>query len=492
VIRSIRGRLLIALFATGSVLLVCLFAAMYFSIHQKLSQTMDAAILSKAQAVTAMCEQDAGEVNFDFDAEPIAEFLDNPLKHRNKAFFEIRLENGAILGRSPSLRDADLALAAGATRTPMYDDVILPGGRPGRSITFAFVPVFEGFDGQQHAATNAAPRTAVIVVAQETEELLETLHAILIRMIAGGVAALAISGGLTVWIIRRSLRPMRVLAARIDALSETQQGQRIALERAPVELQPVVATLNALLARMDAAMARERGFTADVAHELRTPLTALRTTLEVSQGRVRTPEEYAAVIRKCLDLGNNVQSMIETLLLLARADAGQLAAHPRAIDIVERVDEWFIPFEPQAAARGISVRWEMPDAGQVITDPDLLQIIVNNLFDNAVSYAPEGGKIEIRGVAAEGHFAVSVANTGGTLSPQDATRVFDRFWRGDPARADVRRHHGLGLSLSKQAAELLGHKLAAEITPDGQFRISLIIQKVGATTPAGDTPRPPR
>jgi len=471
--RSIRGRLLTALFATGSMLLILLFAAMYFSIRQKLRQTLDAALLSRAQAVCAMSEQDAREVRFDFDAQPIADFLDNPQKHRNKAFFEIRVDDGKMLGHSPSLRDAHLDFPPAPTRTPAFEDITLPGGRPGRSVAYVFVPVFETPDGQHHPATDKGLRTAVIVCAQETEELQETLGAILWRMVAGGGVALAAAAGLTAWIIGRSLRPMTVLAGRIDSLREIQPGRRVALDGAPTEMEPVVATLNALLARVDAAMTRERGFTADVAHELRTPLTALRTTLEVSQGRVRTPEEYAAIIGKCLDLGNNVQGMIETLLLLARADAGQLAAHPRAIDLVERLDEWFIAFEPAAAARGIRARWEVPESAPATTDPDLLQIIMNNLFDNAVSYAKEGGEIVISVVPAGAGFAVAVANTGCTLSAEEAGRVFDRFWRGDRSRTDSRRHHGLGLSLCRQAAQLLGHTLVAQVTPDGQFKVTL-------------------
>src|SRR5262249_7323347 len=149
----------------------------------------------------------------------------------------------------------------------------------------------------------------------------------------------------TVW---RGLRPAATLAGALDRVDAGHLGQRIAVPHLPRELEPAVAKLNELLARLDESFARERRFTADVSHELRTPLAGLRSLLEVATSRERTASEYRAVIGEAMDIVRQMHVLAEDLLMLARLDARQVEVTSEAIALRAFVDETWRPLAPRA------------------------------------------------------------------------------------------------------------------------------------------------
>jgi signal transduction histidine kinase len=201
-----------------------------------------------------------------------------------------------------------------------------------------------------------------------------------------------------------------------------------------------------LMRRVQAGVARERRFTADVSHELRTPLAGLRTLLEVS-ARSPRPEDtqtaLAIVIQMC--------SMVENLLMLARVDAGQVQLASDRVTLRALVDDCWKPYAAAAAARGIALRNDLSDDAAATTDREKLRIVLANLLSNAAEYTEEGGWIEVsqpRGALIE------VADSGPPIA--DCERVFERMWRGDAARSATGLHAGIGLSLARSLAEVLG------------------------------------
>jgi two-component system sensor histidine kinase QseC len=248
----------------------------------------------------------------------------------------------------------------------------------------------------------------------------------------------------------------------------------------PSELRPVARRLDDLLRRLEAAFAREKSFTADVAHELRTPLSGLRTTLEVMLSKPREAGQYREALDECLVIGRRLQALVDNLLSLAQLEGQRaaLATEPVQIDYLMR-ETWKL-FAERAAARHVKIEWRIPAPVFVDSDAVRLRIVVANLFDNAVSYVDEGGTITIAASSSAGRAELSVANTGSMVGGEDVTRIFDRFWRGDRSRA-VGLHCGLGLALCQRIAVLVGGTIVAEAEKGKVFCITV-------TMPAGDVP----
>ncbi len=242
----------------------------------------------------------------------------------------------------------------------------------------------------------------------------------------------------------------------------------------PAEMAPVVERLNDLLRRLEEAFRRERAFAADAAHELRTPLSGLRCTLEVALTRPRTDNEYRLAMAECLEIIRRMQQMVDDLLVLARIEDGQSAAHRELVRIGELMDVTWLPFADKARARGISMASEVPADLACTADRDSLAMIFTNLFENAAEYANDGGRIQVKADRNNRSVEISIANTGCHLTQENTRRVFDRFWRGDAARTDTGIHCGLGLALVQRAATGLGGAVTAEVV-HGTFTVRLTL-----------------
>jgi signal transduction histidine kinase len=276
-------------------------------------------------------------------------------------------------------------------------------------------------------------------------------------------------------VVSEGVRPVNKLAGEIESLNETALGRRFSRAAVPDELLPVVDKLNGLMGRLEGAFAREKSFTADVAHELRTPLTGLRTTLEVCRSQPRESAAYETALDECRVITDQMEAMVESLLLLARSDAGQVVVAKQKLDLSELIAETWCLFEYRAQRSNVNVLFDMPQAVVIETDPDKMRIVIQNVLDNAVSYVDPGGQIRIA-VHRRGNDAIAeIANSGSQIATEDASRLFERFWRGDVARTDAGAHCGLGLSLCQRLMNLLGGQIAVETAKGGQFVLRIHI-----------------
>lgn len=434
---SIRARLMVgtaigvaAMFAIASVVI-------YWVTRSSLYAQFDDGLAARARTLSALVEQEGDAIETDLAREEVA------------GEYHQLWVGDRVLRRSRSLGSGSLRPAAA------IEHVVLPDGRAGRQATLRFSP-----HQSADEVPRAAPIEATFAVARGVEEV-ETATATLRRvLILVGSSATLLTLAILLLAIRIGLRPVDRLASSI---AELRESGRLVAAASPRELQPVVARLNELLDRVEGAVARERELTADVAHELRTPLAGLRATIELARSRDRTPERYVAALDDCLAIVLQTERTITTLLALARLDAGQGGARRDEVALGELVSEVLGGIELQA--RKLVV--ERAGEATWVTDRDKLRVVLANLLDNAAAYADVGGTIRIE-LAAK---AIVVSNTGCTLKPEDAGRVFERFWRGDQARNE-RGHVGLGLALSKKLIEVQGGTLTAEVI-DGRFVVTI-------------------
>lgn len=340
-----------------------------------------------------------------------------------------------------------------------------------------FRPRREGRSGQSPELFLALARDASGV-----KEAVATLQGLLLVV---GLATVGIVWAVLAVVVGRSLRPLEALSAEVAGIGQETLATRLEPGRVPAELVPVVERVNELLARLEVAFARERSFSDDVAHELRTPLAGLRATLEVAEARPRSPADYAAALRTGADLAAQLQGLVDRLLQLARLEGRTRAFEARPCDLADASLEAWEPLAGEAQARELTVAWQLEPGLEAEADPDLLGLILRNLFENAVHYADGGGRVRVHTADASGAVAVTVANTGSRLSDSQARQATARFWRGDDARREAGLHCGLGLSLVERAAVALGGRLELRSTAGGEFSATVVLPG-GPGAPAPD------
>ena len=369
-------------------------------------------------------------------------------------YFQVRTSDGLRILKSENLGRFSLPFTSSIASEPHISNATLDNGDPVRLLS---VEVEAGGElGQLH-----------VVVAKSRERAIAALRKMLFAIVSAGLGAGVVFALLLSQAIRSGLRPLHEVAERASKIGAATLTERFPQKEMPSELLPIVSKLNDLLDRLRASFRRERRFSADLAHELRTPVAAMRTTAEVA---LRFPDQAdSGDYRDILQISGELQDTIENLLVLGRlenADKDELALE--TVSLSEQVQRSWQRFEDLADEREISLKTFLSGSDSLSTDPKLLQLILSNLFSNAVDYSPEGSEIV---VDSEGDAVLNIRNPAPHLTPKDLPRLFDRLWRHDEARTDT-NHCGLGLSIAKSAAAALGLCLVASLRKnDLQFSL---------------------
>lgn len=320
-----------------------------------------------------------------------------------------------------------------------------------------------------------------LVVGRSVREENHGIRGFLVVLLAtGAVVVLAALGG-GFLLVSRVLAPARQIARTAQRLSSANLGERIPVDRVPVELREVATALNASFGRLDEAFAVQAAFTADASHELRTPLAILRAHLELAgaaapavpavpagaaTAAAHPPGELRERLAICQEAAQRLEGIVASLLTLARADAGQLPCEQREVDLAPLVEAEALAFSPLARRRGIAIECAASPV-RVRGDGGRLREVVGNLIDNAIRYNRDGGRVTIA-VGPEGGWAVlRVADTGIGIAAEHAERIFERFFRVDPARSRSHGGSGLGLAIVKWIVERHGGSIAAAGRPGG-------------------------
>ncbi|WP_410480332.1 heavy metal sensor histidine kinase [Pseudomonas sp. DCA-1] len=268
-----------------------------------------------------------------------------------------------------------------------------------------------------------------------------------------GLAISAItSGALGVVVVRNGLRPIRQVTAVATSMSAKSLKERIPLAPVPSELQELVNSFNEMLARLDDSFVRLSNFSADIAHELRTPITTLLTHTEVILSKKRCIEDYEENLYSNLDSLNHMSRMIDDMLFLAKSDNGLITPDSTRINLEEVVLKLFEYYSLLTEERGIDLR--LSGAACIQGDSLMLRRAISNLLSNAVRYTPAGATIDVTIESRTDAVTLSVVNPGGTIPPEHLNKLFDRFYRADPARSEGESHNaGLGLAISRSIVE---------------------------------------
>jgi heavy metal sensor kinase len=421
--------------------------------------SIDASLGAQAQLVMASLAHQSGQAG-DTALDPL------PAETQGGIAVDAVLfaPGGAVLDYSGQVRDpsayARVRMDAPASGSPVHETRNL-GGVAQRVL----VQQVSAGDGQR----------GVLVLARSVEELRETLLLVAVLLAIAVVALVLGAAGLGYWLAGRALSPVRVMAATARDISEQDLHRRIGLALPPGdELGELAATFNSMLGRLETAFDSLQRFTADAAHELRAPLALLRTQIEVTLRRDRTPAEYRASHRDLLAEVEQLSRTADHLLLLARADAGVLALHAEQLDLPDLLETILDRWRPLALDRGIRLESELPLEGEVRADPELVRRLLDNLLDNALRHTPAGGTVRLSAARGGQGWAITVEDTGPGIPPELRPHLFERFARADPARGRETGGAGLGLSLAAAIATAHGGRVTLEEAPLGARFVVLL------------------
>jgi two-component system, OmpR family, sensor kinase len=368
--------------------------------------------------------------------------------------FELELSHRQIEGFSAEGDDA------------LYYSIWAPGGKlidasdPSREIP---MPAGEGARdrGDYREAVLRGPGEALILVGRSVaaeRAQLRNLAALILAVGTAGVLAVLATG----WFLAgRALAPIKRISDAAAGVSASNLSERIDVTRMETELADLATSFNDAFDRIQHAFEQQTRFTADASHELRTPLSIVLSHAELALRQPRSEGEYREMLDAIRRAAQRMKGVVEGLLTLARADAGQTSLDHGHLDLREVVAETCKLLQPIAAERSVTISERLVHA-PVFGDRDRLTEAIANLVSNAIRYNVPGGRIDVTMTADDGEVSLRIADTGPGIAEADRQLIFDRFYRADKARSRAVDGTGLGLAITKWIIDAHGGTISVE------------------------------
>ncbi|WP_092197325.1 MULTISPECIES: heavy metal sensor histidine kinase [unclassified Pseudomonas] len=374
-------------------------------------------------------------------------------------------------------RQGDLALRIkGSDGVRWYDSSIripaqLPE-RPGLSTLSDADNDYRVLNAPLYPERADSPQLTLLLDITHHQHFLQRMQRLIWLTVGLSALATALLGA---WAARRALRPLRRMGAIAGNVSARSLNARLPEEQMPAELAELAHSINAMLGRLDDAFQRLSAFSADIAHELRTPLSNLLTHTQVTLTRERSLEDYREALHSNLEELQWMAQLVNDMLYLAKADHGLLALNREPLQLGEEVDvllEFFAPLAEDA-----KVRLRREGDGRIEGDRNMMRRALSNLLDNALRFTPVDGEVRVRMVDGTQGVRVSVENSGEGIPTDSLPRLFDRFYRADPARQEGSSEHaGLGLAITRSIIRAHGGQIRCE-SADGWTRFLIELPK---------------
>ncbi len=316
----------------------------------------------------------------------------------------------------------------------------------------------------------AGPGVLAVAAGEPTLEIELGPQRLLASILLISPILLLFAAGIGYLLSDRALRPVAVMIDELEAISDGRSLHR----RLPVpgaeldEMGRLANAINSLLARLETSFSALRRFVADASHELKTPLTVMRAGVERALTDPSTSAEALVPLEETLQGVRQMTELVDTLLTLARVDEGRMELHRETLDLSQVLRDVYETTQLLGEEAGVDVRLELPgEPVRVDADAGRIRQLVMNLATNAVKYTNPGGTVWLTLTGTPTAATIAVRDTGVGIAPGDVGRVFDRFWRADPARSRTgeRPGIGLGLSISKWIAEVHGGSIGVTSRP---------------------------
>jgi heavy metal sensor kinase len=449
---TLRSRLTAVYTAVFGVLIVTMTAVSYEVLAYQLDADVTANLSSLTSGLHGYLQFETGTPTVEFDPSDPAEaaFVSEAVRY----YQVFDATSGQLVAQSDGLRPFGLDLTPAEVRElrsrPRTFDVQTDYGRLRLSNS-----VLAPSPGQLY----------LLQVGVSLDPMDQTLRRFLVLMLvsvpAGLIAAFVVGRAMA----RVALRPLTELAGATRAIGIANLPQRLPVRGAGDELDAVATAFNDTLARLEESIGEMRQFSAALAHELRTPLTALRGGIELTMIDAPAGEELRRRFVSQLEEIDKLKHFIDQILVLARAEAGEIPLQMAAVDLRELAIALVDQLEPVAEAKGVTLRTGRTDDVMISGDGAWIKRLILNLLDNAIKFTSSGGRVVVE-VAREGAWArLAVHDTGIGITAGAQEKIFERFFRADPARSPEVDGVGLGLSLARWIVERHHGRIAVESRP---------------------------
>jgi signal transduction histidine kinase len=380
------------------------------------------------------------------------------------------VSGGRVVSASPNLRG----------RAPLSDAQPAPGAVSTSSIDGARV----GENGERYrvAAFGLPPSAGGdVVIAAQSLAIAESTVSSVSRLAAIGVPVLLVVVGAATWYsVGRALQPVEAIRARTAGIGAADLSARVPVPATGDEVAALAGTMNAMLARLESSARAQRAFVSDAGHEMRSPVAVIRTELEVAQRAGLS----ATTLSDVLSETDRLEHLVDDLLMLARADEGQVQLHQEDVDVDDLLEGERMRLRSRA---GLVVTATIRPA-RVQGDRAALARVVRNLVDNAARHAAGRVHLSCRGDGDDVQF--EVADDGPGVPAAERERVFERFVRLDEARSRLDGGSGLGLAIVRELVRAHGGRV--ELTQGGPLPGARVVVRlpVGATDWPAQPPSP--
>ncbi|MGY2184995.1 heavy metal sensor histidine kinase [Pseudomonas sp. SDO5591_S426] len=405
------------------------------------------------------------------------QLLDGKLIGLRRALHDIQSNDSKIKLTDELSRQADLSLRiTGSDGQRWYDSsASLPDKlpqQPGLSTL--------NDDGTDYRVLNAplfvdkpdSPQLTLLLDITHHQHFLQRMQHLIWLTVGLSALATALLGA---WAARSGLRPLRRISAVASGVSAQSLNARLPEENMPPELAEMAHHFNAMLGRLDDSFQRLSAFSADIAHELRTPLSNLLTHTQVTLTRPRALEDYREALHSNLEELQWMAQLVNDMLYLAKADHGLLTLKRETLELADETDVLLEFFAPLAEDAGVKLSRE--GHAQIGGDRSMLRRALSNLLDNALRFTPVEGYVRLSILDQPKGVRVSVENSGDGISAELLPRLFDRFYRADPARQEGSSEHaGLGLAITQSIVRAHGGQIRCE-SADGWTRFLIELPK---------------
>ncbi len=420
--------------------------AAWFAMRASLYHAIDEALQDRVHGVQTFMERQIASLSV---PEIRDEFREHSVLGPGGDLFQVCDADGEWLYRSVPLETNNVPIALPASLgTPRYDTV------PVKEHVLRFYSQRISVNGKSYAVQVGA-------LMNEAFEALEGFRIML--LFAAPLLLVAASAG-GYWISRRALAPVDEISHAAQRISIENLTERLRVPQTGDQLQRLSETLNAMLSRLEASVRRITQFTADASHELRAPVSLIRTTAEVATlNRDRPAPEYLEALDEILEESERTSQVVDSLMLLARADSGKESLELVPVDARTIVRSAAEQGERLARNQGVEFSVKVPaQAIPIQADADALRRALLILMDNAAKYTARGGSVQVSLTSRDGVAVAAVSDTGIGIGDQDLVHIFDRFWRADKARARGQAGAGLGLSIAKWIVDMHGGQISVQ------------------------------
>ena len=447
----LRLRLTLWYGSTLALVLIVFSVVLYNVTARSLRDAVDQSLEETANTAVRSLEE-RGFLPLIDEEELLSQF---PELARIDKFFQIFSPSGTITIRSPNIKQHEVPLSRTALETAFNGKSIFESAKYPKAPQLRLISVPIIYRGSL---------LYIVQVGTSMESIEDTLRRLLLVLVVMMPVALAASLASGWFLAGRALRPVDDITLAAQRIAGGDLCQRLTVSPSPDEIGRLASTFNDMIRRLDTSFRQIRQFTSDASHELRTPLTVMKGETELVLRRPRPIEHYQSVLESNLEEIDRMTHIVDELLFLSRADMGEVKMEALPVRLESLVEDIHRQATLLGQDRNIAVVLGTVVPAVVQGDELRLRELLLNLVENAIKYSHPDNRVEVSLITDGVHARVAVTDHGIGIASDDLSKIFDRFYRTDAARAHTKKGTGLGLAICTWIAE--SHKGHIDVTSE--------------------------